>query len=60
MACCTEPPLPNPECGELIDAWAVACPSCSWVECAACGQWFKLTPFGDLPVLRLEVARRVA
>jgi hypothetical protein len=36
---------PNPECQELLDAWAIACPNRSWVECRECGEWFSLTPF---------------
>ena len=32
---------PNPECGLNLSDWALACPQCGWLECHACGKWFK-------------------
>jgi Zn finger protein HypA/HybF involved in hydrogenase expression len=46
---------PNPECGLNLAQWVIACPRCGWLECHACGKWFKpehqqhLCPSCDAP-----------
>ncbi len=31
----------NPACQQPLKGWALDCKHCGWIECHACGTWFK-------------------